>query len=406
MDFAKNRAIQYQDEIKSVYYTQEQVTMHPVVTYYKNNNILVRDSSIVISDDINHDYHAVEHYKNIVDGHIEGRIGKTPERRVVFSDGCSAQYKSKGPFADLSLTSTTTDRNYFGSEHGKGDCDAEIGHVNKLLDRAIIGNQVIINNAVDMYNYCADHLTVDELTSKRQFFLVSKDAINRERPQTAVKTLPRSRKLHQVQNTEERYVLRTRNLSCFCVNCKVGNSEECLNQEYVDKYVTQNLVQERTGDKDLPGKSAKRTHAEVTGVEDSITRPAKRTCVGVTGPAKPTHAEEVTGDADLPLRAPAKRTRVRVTRSTKRTHAEEVTGDADSPLRAPAKRTRVRVTRSTKRTHAEEVTGDADSPLRAPAKRTRVGVTGPAKRKEYFAKTLTDLHRSHDFDDYAQSVWT
>jgi hypothetical protein len=141
MDFAKNRGITYQNEIKSVFYSQEQVTMHPVVTYYKSGNSLVRDSSIVISDDHVHDFHAVHHFGRIVDDHIAEKCGTSPEKKVIFSDGCSAKYKSKGPFADLSLDAAHIDRNYFGSEHGKGDCDAEIGHINKLLDRAIIGTR-------------------------------------------------------------------------------------------------------------------------------------------------------------------------------------------------------------------------------------------------------------------------
>lgn len=103
MDFAKNRGITYQNEIKSVFYSQEQVTMHPVVTYYKSGNSLVRDSSIVISDDHVHDFHAVRHFARIVDDHIAKKRGTSPEKKVIFSDGCSAQYKSKGPFADLSL---------------------------------------------------------------------------------------------------------------------------------------------------------------------------------------------------------------------------------------------------------------------------------------------------------------
>jgi hypothetical protein len=35
MDFAKNRTVVYQDEIKSAFYTQNQISMHPVVTYYR-----------------------------------------------------------------------------------------------------------------------------------------------------------------------------------------------------------------------------------------------------------------------------------------------------------------------------------------------------------------------------------
>lgn len=42
MDFAKNREIRYQDEIKAVFYTNNQVTIHPIVTYYRLGNGTVR----------------------------------------------------------------------------------------------------------------------------------------------------------------------------------------------------------------------------------------------------------------------------------------------------------------------------------------------------------------------------
>ena len=41
MDFGKNRGVRYQDEIKAAYYAQAEITMHPVVAYFRdgdNNN--------------------------------------------------------------------------------------------------------------------------------------------------------------------------------------------------------------------------------------------------------------------------------------------------------------------------------------------------------------------------------
>ena len=39
-----------------------QITMHPIVMYYRKDNSLVRDSLIFLSDDICHDYNAAECY--------------------------------------------------------------------------------------------------------------------------------------------------------------------------------------------------------------------------------------------------------------------------------------------------------------------------------------------------------
>ena len=43
MDFAKNREIKYQDEIKGAFYTASQITMHPIITFYKADTGLVRN---------------------------------------------------------------------------------------------------------------------------------------------------------------------------------------------------------------------------------------------------------------------------------------------------------------------------------------------------------------------------
>ena len=48
MDFDENREIKYQDKIKASYYTASQVTLHPIVNFYKSENGLVRESCIVI----------------------------------------------------------------------------------------------------------------------------------------------------------------------------------------------------------------------------------------------------------------------------------------------------------------------------------------------------------------------
>lgn len=62
IDFAKNREIKYQDEIKSAFYTAHQRTLHPSVTYLKQDEILKRVTTIIIYEDNTHDHHAVHHF--------------------------------------------------------------------------------------------------------------------------------------------------------------------------------------------------------------------------------------------------------------------------------------------------------------------------------------------------------
>lgn len=242
MDFAKNREVRYQTEIKAAFYTTEQITLHPVVNYYRSprSGDIVKHSVVIISDDKVHDYHAVEKFQQVVDAHLHREAGLEPEEKIIWSDGCASQYKSKGPFADIALNSAKINRNYFGSEHGKGDGDAEIGQINRAVDRAIIGNQVVINDAQDMHKYCEEHLTIVEELNKREFLYVSD--VPRDRPETNVKTLKTTRKLHQILNTSDRqYSVHVRNLTCFCKKCRINKMELCLNKEYVSPYSEKHL---------------------------------------------------------------------------------------------------------------------------------------------------------------------
>ena len=230
MDFGQNRKVFYQDEIKAAYYGQMQITMHPIVLYYRQNGTLVRDSLIFLSDDICHDYHAVQHYLNIASEHLTRNMQQV-DREVIWSDGCQSQYKGKGSFADLSLSSGARERNYFGSEHGKGEGDGEIGVVNRAVDQAILGRKVVINSAKDMWGWCRANLASDSMYSKRSFVYVAKGEINRERPETNVTTLKGSRGFHQIQVAAP-YKLEVRRLSCFCFPCLLKNNDMCKNASY------------------------------------------------------------------------------------------------------------------------------------------------------------------------------
>lgn len=92
-----------------------------------------------------------------------------------------------------------------------------------------------------MFEFCQENLTLNETFTKRNFFFVQRDDINRNRPETEVHTLPGSRKVQQVLNTGKQYELKVRNLSCFCKSCDTANVKHCVNLEYVDQYDTKFL---------------------------------------------------------------------------------------------------------------------------------------------------------------------
>ena len=157
------------------------------------------------------------------------------------TDGCSAQYKSKIPFSDISCSILDNgfpiERHFYGSRHGKGPSDGAGAVVKSFIRRGVMGNNVIINNAEDFYEY-AKELTKDDTHSKRSLFFV-KD-INRDRPERSnKKTLVGTRKLQCVKTIQKDHIA-TRNLSCFCKPC-LTEVEVCENSAYVDKWTTHML---------------------------------------------------------------------------------------------------------------------------------------------------------------------
>ncbi|KAJ8049262.1 hypothetical protein HOLleu_01941 [Holothuria leucospilota] len=199
MDFAQNRKVYFQDEIKSARFAQRQITMHPIVVYRKGDNgNLVRESLVFLSDDICHDSHAVEFYLQSAIKYLENE-NVMITRVVIFSDGCASQYKGKVNFADLSLSIYATERNYYGSEHGKGEGNGETGVINRAIDRAILGRQVIVRNVQELYQWCSEHLSTETEFSKRKFFHVKLGDVSRNRQDRRVETLKGSRKLHKIK---------------------------------------------------------------------------------------------------------------------------------------------------------------------------------------------------------------
>lgn len=100
------------------------------------------------------DYHAVHTFMFKA---IERLSQKLPvEKLVRSSDGCACQYKNKGPFVDVvqpkSLYNDLVE--HFGSRHGQGPSDGETAVVKRQAYEAILGCNVVINDAKDLYTYC------------------------------------------------------------------------------------------------------------------------------------------------------------------------------------------------------------------------------------------------------------
>ena len=84
------------------------------------------------------------------------------EKVVEFSDGCPAQFKSRGPFADISYATVDLwvmlERHFFDSRHGKIDSDGASGVIKSSVHRAELAGRCVISNAEDLYVYSNNNL--------------------------------------------------------------------------------------------------------------------------------------------------------------------------------------------------------------------------------------------------------
>lgn len=93
-----------------------------------------------------------------------------------------------------------------------------------------------------MFKYSVQNLSKVGSTdlSKRSYLFVKNGEIDRNRPETEVKTVNGTREIHQLVNSEIKYILKTRKLSCFCKAC-VNDNGICSNITRVGEFKTANL---------------------------------------------------------------------------------------------------------------------------------------------------------------------
>ena len=250
LDFAENYTCSNQDEVQTARWYYEQVTVHPIVTYYSCGTCdeMVSESLVFISNDKNHDFNAVYTFTAQAVQHLRGTRKVNLRHVIQWTDGCAAQYKSKGPFADISFANEdfdcTWERNFFGSRHGKGASDGESAVVKHHASSAVKAGTAVIGSARELYEHCrASKLNKQPGEEKcvhflRTFFFVGSEDIQRQRGRE-VKTVKGTRSLHSVRCVEANRIL-TRELSCLCASC-FHHAGQCSTVDVSGKWQTQQL---------------------------------------------------------------------------------------------------------------------------------------------------------------------
>ncbi len=253
-DFAENFRTFYQDEIASAHWTYSQITVFPVVCFYRCMKCgeSVQESCICLSEYLVHDSSAVKTFTKVINDHLQSRRHTESTHQVQFTDGCAAQFKSKQSFIDISNAEEDygfkIERSFFGSRHGKGPADGLAAVVKQACTQAIKAKRAVITNANDMHEYVKESMTLDSPAKSgcahklQTFFLVQN--IDRQPCSTDASGIVRTRKLHDVV-VVARGMVKTRNLSCFCSACIDQLSGlECINTKYVDEWKQKSLLNE------------------------------------------------------------------------------------------------------------------------------------------------------------------
>ena len=256
-DYSENYSCRYQKEVQSLYFSQNQVSIHVTILYRhacaakdgtestEDEPVITTEHLFVISPDVKHDHHSVHSCRQLLAEHLKkcGDITVLHE----WTDGCSAQYKSRHCMADVTFSETdfgfTTIRNYMETSHAKGPQDDAGANVKHMCDLDVIRGKVRIQTAKDFYEHLEanfKHPAAPSFPSrsvklaKREFFYL--ENTDRNRGGRSFKEVKGNRDIHSVRAGEQPGSLCVRHLSCYCDNCLDGNYQRCSNKDYVDNW--------------------------------------------------------------------------------------------------------------------------------------------------------------------------
>ena len=247
-DFGQNFTTFAQNEIKTAQFGRQQITLHPISTYYLNpDGEVVRESFMISSDDLTHDNYAVDAFRRKLINHLRNVRKLNLSHLIEWSDGASHEYKSVKAFKRLNGTAKELDlqitANFYGSEHGKSDSDGETGAWKSELSKFILGNpEANIFCANDTRQFGHDYMTNVKQSEFKHLCVVKAF-----RTFITINNIDRSKKMdehyaikgtrlciHSVRCNDPHSVF---NLSCFCKKCEAGTGG-CANGHVVHRWNT------------------------------------------------------------------------------------------------------------------------------------------------------------------------
>ena len=260
MDFGQNYLCVYQQEAQGAHWAHNQVTIHPIVTYYKcpaeSCSESVREDFVCITSDLKHDHLAVKEFEKAVTYYLENERGLNIQQKVQFTDGCAGQYKSVNAFKDIASDKKQVVRNYFGSRHGKGPADAVTGFVKGTAKRAVRKGE-IIRNAEELFHFTAKKLNtspgIHEESSHKYVTTLYFEYIERKDcTKDVYETVKGTRNFHSVANCGNPDSIKVRHLTCNCGKCDTDCVNGCHTQPFRTAAITKKLMKRVTASEESP----------------------------------------------------------------------------------------------------------------------------------------------------------
>lgn len=262
-DYSENYSCQHQDQIQSLYFGQTQVSIHVTVLHRhavpidnEPESSVITEHLFVISPDLTHDSHAVHRNRQLIVDYLK-EIGCTVEMLHEWTDGCSAQYKSRHCMGDVSKSyqdfGFDTIRNYFETSHAKGPQDGAGANLKYKCDMAVIKRQACIQDAKDLYDFAQKEFQnpapsryqSDNVKLKRRVYFYV-DSVDRNRPYRLFKEVEGNRKIHSITSQRDSGNLKTRSISCYCSSCLKQQYNTCENKDYVSQWSLQKMEPEKS----------------------------------------------------------------------------------------------------------------------------------------------------------------
>lgn len=274
VDFSENYSMKIQNEIQSMHWRSQQVSilvhitfrLNPIWTLCGVEPYLLKEVHYYISDDKQHDSLFVQHAFMLHWGYLKSE-GFEPANHIVWSDGCSGQFKSArawyfiSRFPSLTVSAKLPEGcqmcwNYFASGHGKGEVDGAGALLKrKLYKEQIKPNARQLQSASQVVRFLQEESNKyyagrpGERRRITKFFWEIKEGDIRRVDRLEAETNLGSRGMHQCRSLswKDPTLIQFRQLTCFCVACFDPNSDvDCYQQSHVPNWTLRRICPKST----------------------------------------------------------------------------------------------------------------------------------------------------------------